>query len=122
MQVEFHPSERASLGIEVEFALIDTTDENLACVARDVLDVVGEGHPEGLHPFAKQELYQSTIEVITGINTTVAEARADLQRTIDELTPHLAERDVALACSGVHPFARWYELEFSPSERYEKLI
>src|SRR6478735_10585933 len=122
MSVEFHASERSTLGIEFEFALVDTTSEDLACCAADVLTAMGEGHPDGEHPFAKQELYQSTIEVITGINETVADARADLARTADEVSVALARRGVALACSGVHPFARWYDLELSPSDRYDRLI
>ena len=122
MSIEFCASEGPSLGIEVEFALIHTRTENLTCVAGDVLAEMGRGHPGGEHPFAKQELYQSTVEVITGINKTAAEARADLAHTIAELQEHLDRRDVGLMCSGVHPFAKWYELDVSPSARYAELI
>lgn len=122
MAIEFCASDGPSLGIEIEFALVDTATEDLSCCAGEVLAEMGEGHPGGEHPFAKQELYQSTIEVITGINATVKDARADLTTTIDEVRAHLDPRGVALACSGVHPFARWYELDVSPSDRYAQLL
>ena len=41
--------------------------------------------PGGEHPKAKHELLESTIEVITGVCSTVAEASADLAGTVAEL-------------------------------------
>ena len=35
---------------------------------------MGAGHPGGEHPKAKHELLQSTVEIITGICATAAEA------------------------------------------------
>src|SRR5687768_17621721 len=45
----------------------------------DMLAVLGEGHPDGAHPKAKHELFECTVEAITGVCTTVPEARADLR-------------------------------------------
>ena len=44
-----------------------------------ILAELGEGHPGGEHPKAKHELFECTIEIITGVCSTVAEARADLE-------------------------------------------
>jgi carboxylate-amine ligase len=51
------------------------------------VEILEELRPEGAeeHPKAKHELLQSTIEVITGVCTTVAEAKADLAGTVAEV-------------------------------------
>ena len=51
------------------------------------IEILEEIRPEGAeeHPKAKHELLQSTVEIITGICTTVAEAKADLAGTLAEV-------------------------------------
>jgi glutamate---cysteine ligase / carboxylate-amine ligase len=122
MEIRFNASPRTSLGIEVEMGIVDRRSRDLTSVAGTILERVGAGHPDGAHPKAKQELFQSTIEMITGVCTTVAEARADLDGTLAELTAVADDLDVALMCSGTHPFAHWHEQDISPSARYEELI
>ena len=84
MAIAFNPSPGPSLGVEVELELIDTRTGQLASAATEILDELGAGHPDGVHPRAKHELFECCIEVITGVSTTVAEARADLEATIAE--------------------------------------
>ena len=79
---------------------------------------MGEGHPGGEHPKAKHELLESTIEIITGVCRTVAEARADLAGTLAEVDGLLAPRGLAAMCSGTHPFSDWAEQQISPNPRY----
>ena len=122
MEIRFNASPRASLGIEVEMGIVDRTTRDLTSVAGTILERVGAGHPDGEHPKAKRELFQCTIEMITGVCTTVAEARADLDGTLAELTAVADDLDVALMCSGTHPFAHWHAQDVSPSARYEELI
>ena len=122
MEIRFNPSPCSSLGIEVEMGLVDRSTRDLVSVAGTVLERVGRGHPGGEHPKAKQELFQCTIEMITGVCQTVAEARADLTGTLAELTTVTNELGVALMCSGTHPFARWQDQDISPSARYQDLV
>jgi glutamate---cysteine ligase / carboxylate-amine ligase len=122
MEIRFNASPRTSLGIEVEMGIVDRTTRDLTSVAGTILDRVGRDHPDGEHPKAKRELFQCTIEMITGVCTTVAEARADLDATLAELTAVADDLGVALMCSGTHPFAHWHAQDVSPSERYEDLI
>src|SRR6266513_5110534 len=70
----------------------------------------------------KHELLESTIEIITGICSTVAEARADLESTLAELQPYLERRNLAFMCSGTHPFSDWAKQQISPNPRYERLV
>lgn len=119
--MEFNSSERSTLGVEVEYWVVDdVTGLPVACSV-DVLAEAGAPYG-GEHPKAKHELFQSSIEVITGICETPAEARADLQATIDELQPLLDARGVSLMSSGTHPYVEWEDLMITPNERYNRLV
>ncbi|WP_164702136.1 glutamate--cysteine ligase [Modestobacter sp. KNN46-3] len=121
MQIPFHSSERASLGVEWELQLIDPQTRELTSGATEIL---AELTPDGLdeHPKAKHELLQSTIEIITGICSTVAEAKADLAGTLAEVVAAAERRGLGVMCAGSHPFTRWDSQEISPKERYAELV
>ncbi|MGZ6792849.1 MAG: glutamate--cysteine ligase, partial [Mycobacteriales bacterium] len=119
MEIPFQSSERSSLGVEWELQLVSPTTRQLTSGATDVL---GELSPGAEHPKAKHELLESTIEVITGICSTVGEATADLAGTVAELVPLLARRDLAMMCAGTHPQTDWTSQTVSPSPRYAKLV
>ena len=77
MPIEFASSPRPTIGVEVELELVDRESRQLVSGAYEILREMGEGHPDGKHPKAKHELLQSTVELITGICKTVAEAKAE---------------------------------------------
>ncbi|MBA2624443.1 MAG: glutamate--cysteine ligase [Acidimicrobiia bacterium] len=122
MRIDFHASERCSLGVEWELQLVDLETRELHGAASELLAELGRGHPGGEHPKAKHELLESTIEIITGVCGSVAEARADLAATHAELDAALAPRGLAAMCSGTHPFSDWAKQEISPDPRYAKLV
>jgi glutamate---cysteine ligase / carboxylate-amine ligase len=122
MHIPFTASKRASLGIEVELGIVDRRSGELVGAGSELLAQVGRGHPDGEHPKAKHELFECTIEVITGVCTTVAEARADLATTLDEVSAAAAHRDLALMCSGTHPTSHWRDQTISPNPRYATLV
>src|SRR3954454_2690041 len=121
VQIPFHSSERASLGVEWELMLVDPDTRQLTSGATEIL---AEITPEGLdeHPKAKHELLQSTIEIITGICSTVAEAKADLAGTLAEVVAAADRRGLALMCAGTHPITDWQTQQISPKERYLQLV
>jgi len=121
MRIDFHASQRSSLGVEWELQLVDRRTRQLVSAASEVLAEMGRGHPDG-HPKAKHELFESTIEIITGVCGTVAEARADLAATLAELDALLAVRGLAPVCAGTHPFSDWRDQTISPNPRYAKLV
>jgi carboxylate-amine ligase len=122
MHVEFMPSEGPSLGVEVEYGVVDKETGKVTAVADEILGTVGAGHPDNEHPKAKHELFNSSIEVITGICQTPDEAVEDLKGTLLELKPHLDERGLAMESSGTHPFADYDLMRLSPGERYKRLV
>ncbi|MFN2463140.1 MAG: glutamate--cysteine ligase [Candidatus Dormibacteria bacterium] len=122
MSIQFFPSERASVGVEMELELVDRDSRELRSVASEVLDEMGRGHPDGVHPTAKHELMESCVEILTGVNLTVRAAQAELARTLAEVRTHTAPRNLELLCSGTHPFTDWATQDISPSERYRQLV
>lgn len=121
MPIEFFSSARSSLGVEMELELIDRQSRELVKGAHEILAELGQGYEDG-HPKAKPELLQSTVECITGICQTVAEAREDLTATIVEVRAAAARRGLRMMCSGTHPFTDWNTQEITPNDRYHRLI
>jgi carboxylate-amine ligase len=121
VRIQFHSSERASLGVEWELQLVDLHTGQLTSGA---VEILAEITPAGLdeHPKAKHELLQSTVEIITGVCTTVAEAKADLAGTLGEVVAAADRRGLGVMCAGSHPFTRWDTQEVSPKERYARLV
>lgn len=122
MTIEFTPNDRPTIGIEVELHVVDAESGDLVSASNELLAEMGEGHPGGEHPKAKHELFQSTIEIITGICETPAEACADLRATLDELYAVAEPRGLRIVSSGTHPFAIARSQDVSPDPRYHELI
>jgi carboxylate-amine ligase len=121
VHIPFQPSERSSLGIEWELELIDRDTRELTSGATEILTEIAPV-PGEEHPKAKHELLESTIEIITGICSTVAEAREDLAGTLKEVQVAAAKRNLGVMCSGTHPFTDWSTQTVSPNPRYAQLV
>ncbi|MCA1656626.1 MAG: carboxylate--amine ligase, partial [Actinobacteria bacterium] len=104
-RIPFNASERSSLGVELELAIVDRGTRELVSAASDLLDDLG-GQEQ---PKVKHELFECTLELITGICTTVAEAKDDLAATLKEVRAATDARGFALMSSGSHPFSDWHD-------------
>ena len=122
MQIPFASSPRSSVGIEWELEIVDRETRELATAASDILTEIGAGHEDGEHPKAKHELLESTIEVISGVSTTVGQATADLAGTVVEVAAAAQRRGLGLLCSGTHPTTDWRTQQISPNPRYAMLV
>ncbi len=116
--VEYYASAGPSLGVEVELGLVDRATLRLVPAAAEVLEALRPAHADE-HPHIKGEFYASSIELITGICTTVDEARQDLLTTIEHATTVLDPMGLAMQPGGVHPSARWQDLVVSGQPRYQ---
>ena len=122
MAIAFNSSPRPTLGIEIELGIVDRETRELTNAGTELLAALGGAEPGGEHPKVKHELFQSTLEIITGVCGTVSEAGDDLRGTIAELDAPARERGLGLISSGTHPFSRWHDQEVSPAPRYADLI
>ena len=94
MTIEWNPSRGATLGVEWELQLIDFQSRMLRQEAGKLLSdlpVIGD---TGEHPQIRHELMQSTLEVVTGICSTVSEAKEDLAKTITDLQRAASEHGI----------------------------
>lgn len=121
MTIEFHPSRPSTLGVEWELALVDKASGELVSVAEELLDAV---RPAGAdeHPKIKQELLLNTVEVITGICTSVPDAMADIRSSMAEVRGAADPLGVGLMSAGTHPFSAWHQQKVSNRARYNELI
>lgn len=76
----------------------------------------------GETPRVHKELLRNTIEVVTGVCDTVAEAMADLGSTLTSTQAIVEDRGMELFCAGTHPFAQWSAQELTDGPRYAELI
>ncbi|TFB50299.1 glutamate--cysteine ligase [Cryobacterium tagatosivorans] len=121
MGMEFAPSARSTVGIEWEVALVDAETGDLASIAAEVLDTL-RGDDGSPHPHITGELLLNTVELVSGVHTTVAGAVADVVGQLDEVRAITEPRGVDVICSGSHPFGQWYEQEITDKPRYHRLI
>ena len=121
MTLPFADSERSTLGVEWELALVDADTGDLRQVAQTVLDAVA---PEdgSQHPTIRQELLLNTVELVTGVCRTVPEAMADLENSVALVREVTDPLRVELMCAGTHPFGHWANQKVTNKARYATLI
>jgi glutamate---cysteine ligase / carboxylate-amine ligase len=121
VQLPFAQSERSTVGIEWEVALVDADSGDLRQAAQTLLDAVrpddGTEHPHITH-----ELLRNTIEVSSGKCVTVRQAAGDLQSALDEVAAAATPLRIELMGGGTHPFANWATQKVSDKQRYATLI
>ncbi|HEX4831923.1 MAG TPA: glutamate--cysteine ligase [Trebonia sp.] len=120
--IEWNASKGATLGVEWELQLIDAQSRLLRQDAGVVLAGLPGLTETGEHPQMRHELMQSTVEVVTGVCGTVAEAKADLARSVKDLQQSAAAHGIVLAGSGTHALSDWRDAKMAPSQRYADLV
>lgn len=114
--MHFEPSAKWTLGVEQEIQLIDPETSDLKPCSLELLTKLGE------QTKITAEIFQSMIEVRTGICANAFEVFEDLKRSHQLLLGVAQSMGVCLASSGSHPFAKYTLRKLFPSERYQYLI
>ena len=122
MAISWNPSRGATIGVEWELQLLDTSTRMLRQDAGEVLAALPGLTEEGEHPKIRHELMQSTVEVVTGVCSTVSEVKDDLSATISQLERITGRRGTMLACAGTHPVSDWRDAKMAPIQRYAELV
>jgi glutamate---cysteine ligase / carboxylate-amine ligase len=120
VRIDFHASPQPTLGVEWEFALVDRTGRDLVDAAGDLLQAAQPRLPDPgrLH----RELLRNTVELVSGVCTTVEEAMGDLRKMLDVVLPVADSLGVDLFGAGAHPFAEWGAQQLTEGHRYQELI
>ena len=122
MAISWNPSRGATVGVEWELQLLDASTRMLRQDAGEVLAALPGLTEEGEHPKIRHELMQSTVEVVTGVCSTVSEIKDDLSATISQLERITGRRGTMLACAGTHPVSDWRDAKMAPIQRYAELV
>ncbi|WP_431220982.1 glutamate--cysteine ligase [Leifsonia xyli] len=121
MQIEFSESERSTVGVEWELALVDGATGDLVQIADEVLRELGTADGRE-HPQITHELLLNTVELVSRVHATVPAAISDLQELIGLVREVTDPLGVELMCAGTHPFAQWFDQKVTPNERYDRLL
>ncbi len=119
--VDFNASPRPTLGVEWELALVDRRTRDLAPRATEVLQAVEREASAG-GPRITKELLRNTLEVVTGVCGSVAEATEDLTSTLAAVRRVTDPMGLDLMCAGTHPFATWDKQLVTADDRYAELL
>ncbi|GGF09722.1 putative glutamate--cysteine ligase 2 [Williamsia phyllosphaerae] len=120
--IEFRGSPAPTIGVEWEFALVDKVTGDLSNSAAALFDRVVELDDPASQGRIHKELLRNTVELVTGICTTTAEAMADLRRTLGVVRGIGDDLGVNLYGGGTHPFAEWSTQQLTEAPRYAELI
>ncbi len=118
--IEFAESERSSLGVEWELVLVDPDTGVPVNRAPEVFAAMST--PDGsAHPNLRYEYLKNTVEIVTNVCGSVAEAEADLRQTLTAVQALVRRDGFAVTSMGLHPFAAWRDVALTDSERYRRL-
>lgn len=114
--LNFNESEPLTLGAEIELQLLDPGTLDLTSHSPMILDALGG--VEGV----KAELFQSMLEVNTGICRSAHQIESDLKQKIDLVREVTEPMGIKLSSSGTHPFASHVDRLLYPDKRYQEVI
>ncbi|GAB3416514.1 glutamate--cysteine ligase [Haloparvum alkalitolerans] len=108
-----------TLGIEEEFFIVDADGEPTS--GTDDL-VYGSEPPAAIPEGLDHELFKCTVEVQTPLLQGPENAAAELATVREALVEHAAEQGYGIAAAGLHPAAKWRELDHATKPRYKSQL
>ena len=112
-------SRMGTVGIEEEFFVVDESGRPTS--GTDEL-VYESTPPEILDGRLDHELFKCVLETQTPLIERVSDARENVLAVRDALIEHAAEHGFQIAAAGLHPLARWRELEHAEKPRYQSQL
>jgi len=116
--IVFNPSPGFTLGVELEFQILDHDTMDLVSKAPLLL----KNAPESLRPSLDPEFIQSILEIQTGICGSVAEVKQELGNICKQSCILAANYDCLLFAAGLHPAAIAAEQKLTEGERYKRIM
>lgn len=119
MAIEFTKTRNHTLGVEWEIALIDPATRDLVPLADEVISDVQH---ENLRVRVEKEFLANTVELVTGVCSTVAEAIDELAEGLAAVQKSAATHGARVWASGSHPFAASEAQRVSDKSNYNQII
>jgi len=121
MPIEFASSPRSTVGLEWELMLADPATGDLVGRAPELLHDLEGASADERHTVTG-ELLTNTIEVTSGIGSTVSAAVEDIAAAIAAVRAATDPAGIELLSAGSHPFAQWFDQHVTDKTRYHSLI
>ncbi|VXC25506.1 Putative glutamate--cysteine ligase 2 [Microbacterium sp. 8M] len=121
MPIEFASSRRSTVGLEWELMLADPVSGDLVGRAPELLHDLERASADERHTVTG-ELLTNTIEVTSGVGSTVSDAVGDIAAAIAAVRTATDPAGIELLSAGSHPFAQWYDQQVTDKTRYHSLI
>ncbi|MDJ0573829.1 MAG: YbdK family carboxylate-amine ligase [Xenococcaceae cyanobacterium MO_234.B1] len=109
--MKFKSSPNSTLGMEIEFQLLDSNTLDLV----DGILPLMTSYPE--HPFTKPEYNQATVEINSKVCSNIRELEADVFSIFSTLQARCEELGMTLCGAGTHPFCQRL-VAMTPVKRY----
>jgi glutamate---cysteine ligase / carboxylate-amine ligase len=113
MTVPFHASPEFSVGMEMEFQIIDADTLDLADAVMPLLQRLPDRRN------VQSEIFQSSVELASPPARTVAELGRAMRVLLDQLQATAGSLGVAICSAGAHPFYRRFAA-ITPEARYRQ--
>jgi glutamate---cysteine ligase / carboxylate-amine ligase len=112
----FRSSPEMTLGAEMDIQILDADSLDLTPAAPQIFSILGD---QDLR--IRPEIFQSMLEVDSGVCATPAQIRDDLRASLSRLR-ETGPDWMEFAGAGSHPFARYADSVIYPAERYRLLM
>ncbi|ESP89484.1 glutamate--cysteine ligase [Candidatus Halobonum tyrrellensis] len=109
-----------TLGVEEEFYVVDGEGRPTSGV--DELVYGDDDPPDPLAGRLDHELFQFTIETQTPLIEQPSDVRERVTAVRDALVDHAASHGYRVAAAGLHPAAKWRELDHATKPRYRSQL
>lgn len=109
--MHFEPITADTIGMEMEFQILEKNDKDLSYRAQEVLERFSDDE------HVKPEYQNNTIEVTSGICQSMEELRTDMAKRIVPVIAACDELETMLCGSGTHPFSTALAI-ITPLPRY----
>jgi len=109
-------SRSGTIGIEEEFFIVNEAGRPVSGIQELIYD---SEPPAILEDRLDHELFQCTIETQTPIIEEPSDAKSTLLAIREALTDHAESHGFRIAAAGLHPAAKWRELDHATKPRYK---
>ncbi len=117
-QLPFRSSRPFTIGVELEYQIIDPLTYNLISHAKDLMRIIRESKYKS---HMKPEITQNMIELNTSIHSSGSEMHRELLKMRDFLAKQEKKVGVLICGGGMHPFQKWSLEKIYPTKRYKRL-
>jgi len=115
---EFKLSDPFSMGVELEFQILNSRDFNLVRGAPDLLDLLKKTPHLGE---VKPEMTESMIEINSSVHESHATLVGELTEIRDLLTRQADRLNLRITGGGAHPFQMWSDQRIYAAPRFNHL-